>query len=72
MPDIWADGTAVDEFQQSFFEDLAFCAAGVTLPSIVKSIPSRLDNDTLGLGSEFQEGLMQALADEPWTDEDWE
>jgi hypothetical protein len=72
MPDIWADGTAVDEFQQSFFDDLAFRAAGATLPAIVKSILSRLDDDTLGLGSEFQEALVHALVDKPWTDDDWE
>lgn len=72
MPDIWADGVAVEEFQRSFFEDLAFRASGTTQPAIVKSILLRLDDETLSIGSEFEEALVDALAEEPWTDDDWE
>lgn len=72
MPDIWADGVAVEEFERSSFEDLAFRAGGTTQPAIVKSILSRLDDDTLSIGSEFEEALVDALADQPWTDDDWE
>lgn len=72
MPDIWADGVAVEEFERSFFEDLAFRAGGATQPAVVKSILSRLDDDTLSIGSEFQEALVETLAEEPWTDDDWE
>lgn len=72
MPDIWEDGVAVEEFERSFFEDLAFRAGGMTQPTIVKSILSRLDDDTLSIGSDFEEALRDALVEEAWTDEDWE
>lgn len=72
MPDIWEDGVAVEEFERSFFEDLAFRAGGSTQPAIVKSILSRLDDDTLSIGPEFEDALRDALAEEPWTDDDWE
>jgi len=72
MPDIWADGVAVEEFERSFFEDLAFRAGGTTQPAIVKSILSRLDDDTLSIGFEFEAALIESLAEEPWTEDEWE
>lgn len=72
MPDIWEDGVAVEEFERSFFEDLAFRAGGPTQPAIVKSIIARLDDETLSIGSDFEEALSAAIAEEPWTDDDWE
>ncbi len=72
MPDIWEDGVAVEEFERSFFEDLAFRAGGTTQPAIVKSILARLDDDTLSIGSEFEDALRDTIAEEPWSDDDWE
>lgn len=71
MPDIWEDGVAVEEFERSFFEDLAYRAGGTTHPAILKSILARLDDETLSIGSEFEDALRDAIAEEPWTDEDW-
>lgn len=71
MPDIWEDGVAVEQFERSFFEDLAYRAGGTTHPAILKSILARLDDDTLSIGSEFEDALRDALAEEPWTDNDW-
>jgi hypothetical protein len=71
MPDIWQDGVAVEEFERSFFEDLTFRAGGTAHPAIVKAILARLDDDTLSIGSDFEDALRNSLAEEPWTDDDW-
>lgn len=72
MPDIWADGTAVEAFEQSFFEDLAYRSTGLTQHRVVKSILSWLDDDTLSTACDFEDAVTSGLAESPWTDEDWE
>ena len=72
MPDIWADGTAVEDFENSFFEDLAYRGTVPTQHRVVRSVLSRLDDDTLTTASDIAEALETALAHDPWTDDDWE
>lgn len=71
MPDIWADGSAVSDFQESFFEDLAHRAAGNTQPRAVKAIIEWLDDDTLSSPQDLEHAMIEGLADEPWTNDCW-
>lgn len=71
MSDIWAGETAVEEFEASFFDDLAFRAAGRRQPSVVKSIMNWLDDDGLTTGDELAEAFEAKLQSEPWTRRDW-
>lgn len=71
MPDIWAGETAVEEFEASFFDDLAFRAGGRRQASIVKSIVEWLDDDGLTSGDEFAEAFRAKLESEPWRTRNW-
>jgi len=72
MPDIWADGSAVKEFESSFFEDVAYRAAGTNQHRVVKSILYRLDDESLTAGWDIAGAFKVSIADDPWTDNDWE
>lgn len=71
MPDIWAGETAVEEFEASFFDDLAFRAGGRRQASIVKSIVEWLDDDGLTSGDEFADAFRTKLQSEPWRTRNW-
>jgi len=71
MPDIWADGSAVDDFVESFFDDLAYRATLRNRPSIVKSLFSWLDDPTLSASEDFWGAMENGLVERPWTNEDW-
>lgn len=71
MPDIWADDSAVKDFEASFFDDLAFRADAKTRPAVIRSIVDWLDDPSLVTGEDFQEALKAALMELPWTRSDW-
>lgn len=72
MPDIWADGSAVEEFESSFFEDVAYRAAGTNQHRVVKSILFRLDDGSLTTGWDIAAAFEASIGEVPWTDNDWE
>ncbi|WP_156478864.1 hypothetical protein [Acetobacter senegalensis] len=72
MPDIWTDGSAVKEFESSFFEDVAYRAAGTNQHRVVKSILFRLDDESLTTGEDLAEAFKTSIAEDHWTDSDWE
>lgn len=71
MPDIWADGTAVEDFIESFFDDFAYRASEATRPIIVKSILEWLDDPSLAASVDFREAMESGLIEQPWEDDDW-
>jgi len=71
MPDIWAGDTAVMDFEESFFDDLAFRAGSQRQATVVKSIMEWLEGDTLSTGGEIAEAFEAMLEKHPWTQNDW-
>lgn len=71
MPDIWAGDTAVADFEESFFDDLAFRAGAQKKTAVVRSIIEWLEDDTLSTGDEIAEAFKAMLKEYAWTDEDW-
>lgn len=71
MPDLWADGSAVEDFTESFFDDVAFRSIAKSKPAVIRSILDWLDDDTLSTSEEFETAMARALPKEPWTDDDW-
>jgi len=71
MPDIWADESAVQGFEDSFFDDLAFRADAKTKPAVVRSIVDWLDNPRLVTGEDVRRALEAGLTEVPWTENDW-
>lgn len=72
MPDIWTDSSAVEEFESSFFEDVAYRAAGINQHRVVKSILFRLDDESLTTGEDLAEAFKASIAEDHWADSDWE
>ena len=71
MPDIWAGDTAVEEFEQSFFDDIAFRAGAQKKSAVVRSIIEWIEDETLSTGDEIAEAFEAMLEKFSWTDEDW-
>lgn len=71
MPDIWADDSAVEDFEASFFDDLAFRADTKSRPAIIRSVVDWLANPSLVTGEDFQEAMEASLMELPWTESDW-
>lgn len=71
MPDVWAGDTAVADFEESFFDDLAFRAGAQKKSAVVRSIIEWLEDDTLSTGDEIAEAFKAMLKEYAWKDEDW-
>lgn len=74
MPDIWEDSRAANEFEASFFEDLAYRAGilGGNKGRVVRSITEALCRyGSPETDDEIREALKQKLGSDAWTDEDW-
>ena len=71
MPDIWAGDTAVADFEESFFDDLAFRAGAPKKFAVIRSIMEWLEDETLSTGDEIAEAFKAMLKEYAWTDEDW-
>lgn len=71
MPDIWAGDTAVADFEESFFDDLAFRAGLQKKFAVVRSIMEWLEDDTLSTGDEIAEAFKAMLREYVWIDENW-
>ena len=70
MPDIWEDRHAAEEFEISFFEDLAYRVG--TRARVVRSIVDALaDRGPLETGDEMRDALTTRLDDTPWDETEW-
>lgn len=72
MPDIWSDDSAVRSFQDSFFDDFAFRAAGTKKPRVVRAILDWLDYEDLSTPGEYQEAMVDTFEEYAWSPDDWD
>ena len=74
MPNIWEDHRAVEEFETSFFEDLAY-RAGLLAGNKARVVRSIVDalrgKGLLETADELRDALTARLAEKPWDEEDW-
>lgn len=74
MPNIWEDQRAVEEFETSFFEDLAYRASLLAgnrarvVRSIVDALPGK---GLLETADELRDALSARLARKPWDEDEW-
>lgn len=74
MPDIWEDPRAIEEFETSFFEDLAYrtsLLAGNRSRVIRSMLAGLVEYETPVDAGEFRDTFAQRLAATPWTDDEW-
>ena len=71
MPNIWADGSAVRNFEQSFFDDLAFRTTTRRQSRVVKSVLKWLGVDDVISAEAAQEQMIARFHEKPWNEDCW-
>lgn len=73
MPDVWNDDRAVNAFETSFFEDLAYRAGlmGTGRGRIIRSLENALHIQIPDSPDELKEALEEHLAEHAWSESDW-
>lgn len=73
MPDIWARGTSAWEFENSFFDDLAYRIFQGRRERVVRSIVDALgDLDDFPVADEMRAALAKCIARSPWSNDLWQ
>ena len=74
MPDIWNDGRATRDFEESFFADVAYRAgpAAGNLGRVVRSLVSGTEAyGCLDIAEDGRAALAARLEQSPWEEDDW-
>ena len=74
MPDIWGDGRATRDFEESFFADVAYRAgpASGSQGRVIKSLVSGTSGyGSLDMAEDGRDALVARLKRSPWNEDDW-